>query len=97
MNLSVIDQLPMWFSFGLTIVGLIISLFLVRLAQGGVLSTFTILITVGILIFGVHHLIELIFPQQILVSEGLEALSSLIFLIATIYLSFRLNNIIDGP
>ena len=59
MNLSVIDQLPMWFSFGLTIVGLIISLFLVRLAQGGVLSTFTILITVGILIFGVHHLIEL--------------------------------------
>ena len=94
--MTVIDQLPMWFSFSLTIVGFVFSLLLARLAWGGVLSTFTIALTVGILIFGAHHLIALTLPQQTLVSEGLEALSSLIFLTATIYLSFRLKNIIYG-
>ena len=97
MTLTFIDQLPMWLSFGLIVIGFFLSLLLVRLAYGGVLFTFTIILTVGILVFGGHHLAELLLPPQPLVSKGLETVSSFIFLIAAIYLTYRLKRIIDGP
>lgn len=45
-------QLPMWFSFALTILGVTLSIMLARLAYGGALFTFTVLLTAGILVFG---------------------------------------------
>ena len=87
---------PMWFSFGLTVIGLIISVLLARLARGGMLFTFTIILTLGILVFSAHHLADLLLPE-LLISEALEILSSLLFLIAAIYLAQRLKKIVDVP
>ena len=91
-----VDQLPMWLSFGFTMIGVIFSILLARLAYGGVLFTFTLLLTAGILVFGFHHLTELVREESVLVSEGLEVATSLIFLAATIYLGYRLRKIIYG-
>jgi len=92
-----IYQLPMWLSFGVTVVGLVLSLLLVRLAYGGILFAFTIMLTIGILIFSFHHFIDLLLPAQIVVSEALESLSSLAFLTAAIYLAYRIKTTIYGP
>ncbi len=87
---------PMWFSFGLTVIGLIVSVLLARLAYGGMLFTFTIILTLGILVFSAHHLADLLLSEH-LASEALELLASLLFLIAAIYLAQRLKKIVDGP
>ncbi len=87
---------PMWFSFGLTVIGLIISVLLARLAYRGMLFTFTIILTLAILVFSAHHLAGLLLPE-LLISEALELLSSLLFLIAAIYLAHRLKKIVYGP
>ena len=90
-------QLPMWFSFVFTLIGLIVSILLARLAHGGVFFTFTVILTLAILIFSAHHLAELLLPKATLVSDGLEALSSLLLLIAAIYLAYRLKKIVYEP
>lgn len=97
MKISFIYELPMWFSFALIVVGFVFSLLLARRAYGGVLFPFTAILTVGILVFGLHHLAELWLSPTLYVSEGLEVLSSLIFLAAAIYLAYRLKNIIHEP
>lgn len=87
-------NLPMWLSFALMTVGLILSILLARLAYGGVLFTFTALLTAGIVVFGVHHLLEVFVFQTELISVGFEAVSSAIFLAAAIYLGYRVRKII---
>ena len=97
MKYALIYQLPMWISLGLVLVGLIFSLLVARIAYGGVLFTFFIVSAAGILVFEVHHLLELLLPSKLLFSEGLEIISSLLFLAAAVYLAFRLRKIIYGP
>lgn len=93
-----VDRLPMWLSFAVTVIGVVVSILLARLARGGVLYGFTILMIVGILIFGAHHAVELsVMTRQVILSEGFEAVSSAIFLAATVYLGIRLRKIIYGP
>ena len=89
-------QLAIWLSFGFTILGVILSIMLARLAYGGVLFTFTLLLTAGILVFGLHHLLEILGFQAVLVSIGSEVLSSAIFLAAAVYLGYRVRKIIYG-
>lgn len=86
--------LPMWLSFGFTIFGAIISIMLARLAYGSVLFVFTLLLTVGITVFAGHHLLEIFGFQAELLSVGLEALSSALFLAAAVYLGYRARKII---
>lgn len=94
MRSDMVVQLPMWLSFGLTIVGVIISIMLARLAYGSVLFVFVTLLTAGIIVFAVHHLIEVFGFRAQLLSVGLEALSSATFLAAAVYLGYRVRKII---
>lgn len=89
-------HLPMWLSFGLTILGVIISILLARLAYGSVLFVFTALLTAGIMVFAAHHLLEIFGFHAELLSVGGEALSSALFLAAAIYLGYRVRKIIYG-
>ncbi len=89
-------QLPMWLSFGFTVLGVSLSIMLARLAYGGILFTFTVLLTAGILVFGLHHLIELLGYRMAFLSIGSEVVSSAIFLGAAVYLGCRVRKIIYG-
>ena len=96
MKLDWAIQLPMWLSFALTILGVVLSIMLARLTYGGTLFTFTLLLTAGIVVFGFHHLLEIFGFQGGLYSLGSEALASAIFLAAAIYLGYRVRKIIYG-
>lgn len=91
-----IDQLPMWLSFAATVAGIVFSILLARLAHGGALFVFTLLLTAAAATFGFHHAIELLGVGMSTTSEALEAVSSFIFLAAAIYLGYRLRKIIYG-
>jgi hypothetical protein len=85
----------LWLSIAVTIIGVVFSIRLAALARGGALFPFTVLLTLAITVFGFHHVAELLVTAHgVLVSEGLEAVSSLIFLIAAVYLGYRLRAVL---
>lgn len=89
-----IYSLPLWLSFATTIAGIVLSLLLVRYAYKSLMFTFTIFLTVGILIFSVHHILDLTLKPVAVISESFEVLSSLIFFMAAVYLGLALRKII---
>ena len=96
MNSDWTIQLPLWLSLGLTVLGVIISIMLARLAYGGVLFSFTVFLTIGILVFGIHHVLEIFGFGTELASVCFEVLASVIFLAAAVYLGYRVRKIIYG-
>jgi len=94
---TLVEQMPLWLSIGFSLVGIILSIHLARLAYGGVLFPFTILLTVGIVVFGFHHLLELADPSLKAPATNLEAVASAIFLAAAGFMVYRLRKILEGP
>jgi hypothetical protein len=88
----------LWLSIAVTIIGVVLSIRLAALARGGALFPFTVLLTLAITVFGFHHVAELLLvtARGAVISESLEAVSSLIFLIAAVYLGYRLRRALYG-
>lgn len=98
MNTIWTDNLPLFLSFIFLAAGVIVSALLARIARGSSLYTFTLLVTTGAVVFGIHHVIELeVMRNKFIFSDGSEIISSLIFLAATLYLGYRLRRTIYKP
>lgn len=89
-----VEQLPLWLSFFFTAVGVIVSVFLAWLAYKGVLFGFTLLLTLGILVLGALHLLQLADPEWQEWGPVLEMAASAIFLIAAAYMGSSLRKIL---
>lgn len=85
---------PLWISFIVTIIGLIFTLVIARYAYKSVMFNFTLILALGILVFAVHHIFDLTLRPMLAISESFEVLSSLIFLIATVYLDLVLRKLL---
>jgi hypothetical protein len=86
----------LWLSLGVTIAGVGLSVLTAWRARGGRLSVFAILLTLGFAVFGLHHLIEVFggvggAAGGRLFSHGLEVFSSLMVLVATVYLGYSVR------
>jgi hypothetical protein len=90
-----LEALPLWLSLGAALAGVVVSIRLAWLAYGGVLFSFTIILTVGIVIFSFHHLLELADPELRPLAEVLQAASSAVFLMAAGFMGYRLRKILD--
>jgi len=86
--------LPLWLSFIVTLIGFILTLLIARYAYKSVIFTFTLILALGILVFGVHHVFDLTLRPMLVISESFEVLSSLIFLIAAVYLGLTLRKLL---
>lgn len=55
---------------------------------------FTLILALGILVFVVHHIFDLTLRPMLVISESFEVLSSLIFVIAAVYLGLALRKLL---
>jgi len=55
-----------------------------------------VFLTIGILVFGIHHVLEIFGFGTELASVCFEVLASVIFLAAAVYLGYRVRKIIYG-
>lgn len=90
-----LEQLPLWLSIGFSLVGVVVSIRLARLAYGGVLFPFAIILTAGMVIFGFHHLLELADPSLHDLANNLEAVASALFLAAAGFMIYQLRKILE--
>ncbi len=90
-----LEALPLWLSLGTALVGVAVSIRLAWLAHGGVLFSFTVILTVGIVIFSFHHLLDLADPELKPLAEVLQAASSAVFLTAAGFMGYRLRRILN--
>ena len=92
-----VEQMPLWLSIGFSLVGVVLSIHLARLAYAGILFPFTIILTAGIVVFGFAHLLELADPSQKLPATNLETVASAIFLAAAGSMIYGLRKILGDP
>lgn len=86
----------LWLSFLIAVAGVILAIDVARIAAGGVLASFVWWLLAGIIVFTIHHLIEILIPGQIafVISESFESLTSIFFLIGAITLMRTLRSLI---
>lgn len=80
----------------MTIVGVIFSFSLISVAKGGVLSSFTKWLSVGILIFSIHHALLVLTGNDIVhhLTNYLDTVTIIFFLIGSIILARTLQRFI---
>ena len=82
-------------SFLVTLIGIGIGIYAARLAYGGVLKRFTIFILLGIVVFAIHHAIEIYVPgkQAYEITEFIESSVGVFFLIGVALLVSTLRRL----
>jgi hypothetical protein len=82
----------LWLSLVVTGAGIVLSAVTASRARGGKLAAFAVLVTLGFAVFGVHHAFEMFGGAgNSIISHGFELISSLVVLIATVYLGYSIR------
>ena len=90
-----IEQLPLWLSLVVLVIGVAVSIKLAFFAYKGILFGFSLLMTAGIVIFGFHHLVELGDHSLRSLAQILEAAASATFLLVAVYMLHHLRTILN--